>query len=430
MRWPWQKQPALTAERIEPTISNETAVSNIDSWSEFLNLVDSPAGVRVNADTAMRHSAVYGCIRILATVVGMLPLPVYKVNDGGSYEKARTHPLYRTLNVSPKPGLTKNVFWEWIICNKFLSGMGYARIQRDRNGNILALRPLLAARTEPKWFDEDTNIFVHTDRLGNQYTYHQDDILQFPCVGYDGVKGLDPITHAGRNSIGTGLAQDEFAATFFKNGATPSLGVKYPDGKKLTPDQAKVIQEYVTNRTTGDNRHKPLILAEGGEHFEMTMSPEATQLLESRSFSVGDIARLFGVPLWLLQQTEKNTSWGSGIEQMSIGAVIYTFSPLLSKLEAEINLKLFANDPDHFVEFDVDGLQRGDFKARMEGIAKALGGNQVPGVMAVDEARGKLNLPRLGDGYDKPYRPDPAAASAGSSGGDDDETPEDDNDET
>ena len=78
--------------------------------------------------------------------------------------------------------------------------------------------------------------------------------------------------------------------------------------------QADVIKKYITDRTTGDNQHQPLILAEGGEFFQVSMNAEQAQVLESRAFSVGDIARLFGVPLWLLQQTEKSTSWGTGIE--------------------------------------------------------------------------------------------------------------------
>lgn len=387
--------------------SESASLSELESWNDFLNLAESASGQHVSADTAMRHSAVYGCVRILATVVAMLPLPVYERKANGDRVQSMEHPLWHFLNFQAAPGLTPLEMWEQTITNKFLRGNGYIYADRNRNGEVMALRPRMAKSVEPVRLDEDTKVYRYTDWKGKLHVYHQDDVLHFPCVGYDGLKGIDPISHAGRNAIGTALAQDEYAAQFFKNGAVPTFAIEYPESKKVSPEQATIIQKFVVDRTTGQNRHHPLVVAEGASVKELSISAEAAQVLQSRAFSVGDIARLFGVPLWLLQQTEKNTSWGSGIEQMSIGAIIYTFSPLLKKLESHINMKLLGAEPGRFfVDFGIEQLQRGDFKAQMEAYAKAMGGNQVPGHMSINEVRERQNLPRLeGEQFEKPYTP-------------------------
>lgn len=390
------------------SIQNESvSLAELTNWGQLWgDVATSASGQIVNADTAMRHSAVYGCVRILATVVSMLPLHVYEKKSNGDREQVQSHPLWHLLNFEAAPGVSPLEMWEQTITNKFLRGNGYICVDRTVAGEPIALRPRASDRVEPIRLDEDTKIYRYQDFKGKIKAYHQDDMLHFPCVGYDGLKGIDPISHAGRSAIGTALAQDEYAAQFFKNGAVPTFGIEYPDNKKVSAEQAKVIQQFVVDRTTGENRHHPLVVAEGATIKELSISAEAAQVLQSRAFSVGDIARLFGVPLWLLQQTEKNTSWGSGIEQMSIGAIIYTFAPLLRKLESIINLKLLGSERGKiFVEFNIDALQRGDFKARIDALTKALGGNNIPGFMAPDEVRRKLNLPSLGEGYDKPYKP-------------------------
>jgi len=394
-------------DAIHAQAANEINLSDLESWGDFLNLQTSDSGERVNMHTATTHSAVYGCVRILAAVVAMLPLPVYERRPNGDRVQSREHNLWSILNFQSAPGETPVEMWEQVLANKFLTGNGYLQAVRNRNGDVEALRPRMASKVTPYRVDEDNKIYRYTNWRGEKSTIHQDDMLHFPCMGYDGLKGMDPITHAGRNAIGTALAQDKFAGRYFANSGMPQFQISYPDEKKLTPDQAKIIQQYVRDRTTGANQHLPLVLAEGGKAESLSISYEATQVLESRAFSVGDIARLFGVPLWLLQMTEKNTSWGSGIEQMSIGAIVYTFAPLLAKLEKHINLKLLAGDGQRFfVEFGVDSLQRGDFKTRIDALTKSLGGNQIPGFMSINEVRAKQNLPALdGDQYDKPYTP-------------------------
>nr|WP_268967734.1 phage portal protein [Zooshikella ganghwensis] len=152
-----------------------------------------------------------------------------------------------------------------------------------------------------------------------------------------------------------------------------------------------------------ENKHLPAVITGGGEFKETTLSPQDSQIIQTRKFQVCDIARIFGVPPHLVGETEKSTSWGTGIEQQSIGFVQYTLRPHLTRIEQEVNRKLFRSD-SFFAEFNVNGLLRGDIKGRNEAYRIALGGNQEPGWMTVNEVRKLDNLPPI-EGGDILYRP-------------------------
>lgn len=119
----------------------------------------------------------------------------------------------------------------------------------------------------------------------------------------------------------------------------------------------------------------------------MQINPQDAQTLENRHFQVADIARIYGVPLHLLGETEKATSWGSGIEQQQIAFVVYVIGPWLKSIEQEFNRKLFR--APYFCEFSVQGLLRGDSKARSEYYSKGINN----GWLKPNEARRLENLP-------------------------------------
>jgi HK97 family phage portal protein len=151
------------------------------------------------------------------------------------------------------------------------------------------------------------------------------------------------------------------------------------------------------------NAHLPAFIPDGGEFKEITMSAEDSQLIETRKFQVTDIARIFGLPPHMIGAQEASTSWGTGIEQQSIGFVQYTLKPHLTRIEQEVNRKLFRS-PEYFAEFNVSGLLRGDIKGRNEAYKIALGGNQQPGYMTVNEVRALENLPPI-EGGNELYKP-------------------------
>lgn len=375
-----------------------------EALSQMLDGVSSAnaAGMPVTQDTAMRVSAVYACVRLIAGAIGSLPLQVYRRTTEGR-ERADTHQAYDLLHAQPNPMLTSVVYWETVMGHVLLEGNHYSLIGRDRGGSAISLTPLKPHRVEPEVRNGRMIYLVQFDD-GKWYAYDQDDILHIPGIGWDGKRGLSVIGYAGQNAIGTAMAADQYSGKFFANDQTPRGYIKFPSDKNLTREQADFIRDYWYKRHAGiDNSHLPAFIPNGGEFHEISMSARDSQMIESRKFQVIDIARIFGVPPYMIGESEKSSSWGSGIEQQGIGFVQYTLRPHLARIEQEVRRKLFGGT-EYFCEFSVDGLMRGDIKGRHEAYQIALGGNQQPGWMTVNEVRRLENKPKI-EGGDTLYVP-------------------------
>jgi HK97 family phage portal protein len=342
----------------------------------------------------MRSTAVYACVRLICGAIAAMPMQVFKRTDKGR-ELDRDHQLYPVLHDQPNPMLSAHIYWETAVSALLLAGDSFSIIGRNRQGDPLTLTPIQKKRVEVKELNGRL-IYIITFDDGSVVAYDQDDILHIPGVGWDGKNGMSAIAHAGQNAIGNALAADEYSGKYFSNDATPNGYLRYSD--KLSDEQAKHIRDYWHRKHLGlDNSHLPAIITEGGEFKQTTINAQDSQLIETRKFQIVDIARIFGVPPHMIGETEKTSSWGTGIEQQSIGFVQYTLRPHLRRIEQEINRKLFANG-DSYAEFNVSGLLRGDIKGRNEAYKIALGGNQEPGWMTVNEVRKLENLPPTDDG--------------------------------
>ncbi|MDF1506351.1 phage portal protein, partial [Roseisolibacter sp. H3M3-2] len=175
-----------------------------------------------------------------------------------------------------------------------------------------------------------------------------------------------------------------------------------------------------------------LLLENGAKWEKASVTAKDAQLLELLQYSAVDVARIFGCPPHMIGETSAATSWGTGIEQMTIGFRLYTVMPHMRRMAKELSRKLFpmigARAPSLFVDFDVDALDVGDSKSQGELFAKALGGNQQPGWMSQNEVRRRKNLPPIADG-DRVYFPPASAVGPDQNGApSSDEELEDDDD--
>lgn len=353
------------------------------------------AGIAVNANTAPKASALLAGVRLIATAIASLPVEIFE-KKGDLREHAVNHALARMLDVEPNPLVTSFTFWEACLWRLILRGNFYALILR-RMADPVSLVLLKSEQVIP--FKKDGRILyqVQFDE-GNQVVFDQDDMIHVPGLGWDGIKGKSIIEY-GAETIGITLAADDHSGRFFSEGAIPSGVISYD--KKVNKEQAEIILESFEKRH--QKRQRPAIITDGGSYEQTTISARDAQLLESRRFQVEDIARLLGVPPHMIGHTEKTTSWGSGIEQMGIAFVTYTLRPYLKKIEKELARKLFRDDR-HVAKFNVAGLLRGDTKARNESYQIALGGNQQPGWMTINEVRRLEGLPPV-DGGNQLYKP-------------------------
>jgi HK97 family phage portal protein len=164
---------------------------------------------------------------------------------------------------------------------------------------------------------------------------------------------------------------------------------------ELTEDQVLLTQKSWISSHGG--RRRPAVLSGGFKWKPITITPEESQFLETRRMQVSEIARLFGIPPHMIGDVEKSTSWGTGIEQQSIGFVTYTLRPWLTRIESALSRQL---PGQQFVRFNVDGLLRGDTKSRYESYRMGIDG----GWLNPDEVRALEDRPPIPDGTGQKFR--------------------------
>lgn len=389
--------PILTNWRAEreaarvASVRNDGAVTYDQSVLDAFGVTPGAAGISVTPVSAMRVAAVFACVQKIAGAIATLPLDIYRT-DGETPVKLPRDDLWYKLNEQPTAQYTAASHWEGISINQLLRGDGYTWIRRAANNTIRELRPIPWGCVNPV-LQPDWTVRYYLSYQGMSTWLAPDELLHFPGFGFDGVRSMSVISFAARNAVGNALAMDEYSGKFFQGGAHPSGLIKSPS--KMTPEQVTALQLAFANKYSGlDNAHKlPMVLTEGLDFMNISISAEDAQLLEARKFQVVDIARAFGVPPHMIGETSASTSWGSGIESMSRGFVTYTLQGHLKRIEQELNRKLFPRDVGRFVRFDRDALTEGDSKAQAEYNRSALGGpGSGPGWMSVDEIRKSKGL--------------------------------------
>ncbi len=415
----WAASRPGAAERMG-VVSNETNDSGLIMSSdpkivEFFGAGHSAAGVHVTPESAMRVSAVFRAVTLIAGAIASLPLHIYRRAGDGS-ERVVDSDLWYLLNEQPTPRYMAASHWEGVGANTQLRGDSFTFIARSRSGTIRELVPMPWGGTIVERDQEAAR--GGTDRL--KYYFQdglqtwgadQDDVLHFPGFGFDGMRGMSVIQHAARNAAGTAMAMDEYSGKFFAGGAHPSI-VLQTDGKMSTDLQEATRNAFEAKYSGMQNAHKrPLILTEGLKATTLSLSSEDAQLLDARKFQVIDIARAFGVPPHLIGETSAATSWGSGMEELGKAFVIFTLNPHLNRIEQELNRKFFRR-AGLYVEFNRDALLESNSEGQSKLFRAAIGGpGQGPGYMSVDEVRKKKNLPPMGGRCAEVYFPPEKPAS-------------------
>ena len=322
----------------------------------------SASGKAVNPRNAVQVSTVYACVRVIAETVASLPFGVYEEQENGN-RKATDHPLYRLLHDEPNPEMTSFVMRETMLTHLLLWGNSYSQIIRSGRNKIIGLYPLLPDKME---VDRDKNgvlTYTYTTTEGATVLLSPQDVLHIPGLGFDGIMGYSPIALE-KNAIGLGIAAEEYGSRFFQNGARPSGILTHPNTVK---DPKRLRESWNAAYGGSTNGSKVAILEESMTFTPISLPNNEAQFLETRKFQVEEICRIFRVPPHLVGNLDRATF--SNIENQSIDFAVHTIRPWLVRIEQAMNRALFTeSEKGHFyVQFNIDGLMRGDYKSRMEG---------------------------------------------------------------
>lgn len=344
----------------------------------------------VTVDKALRVSTVWACVRLIAETIATLPLAIYRRDSDGGRSVDRDSWLHDIISNSPNEIMTAVSFWEAVVASLLFRGNAYVEIHRIGR-RIVALDLL---RPDAVKWNKKTKRWDYAARSGVRHL-ERNSVMHIPAFSLDGVNGLSPIRY-GAIVIGGALDADTAARGTFNRGLMPT--VAFTVNRKLTKDQRESFREYVDDLSGAMNAGKSPVLEEGVDAKTIGIDPSDAQLLESRSWSVEEICRLYRVPPWMVGHTEKSTSWGTGIEQQMIGFLTFTLAPWLERIEQAINKNLLTavERKAVYAEFAIEGLLRADSSARAEFYAKMT----TNGIYTRDDCRARENLPRRGGNAD------------------------------
>lgn len=386
-------------QRVEPVVSAEPrgevpAGTMPTSASNFLEIITSmgygatDADVPVNTETALGVPALWTAVNFLSGTLAGLPLQIYRRRGQG--RERVTGGLATILHDAVNDEMSSFEWRKYTFDQVFTGGRAFTFIERNGAGRIVNLWPLDPAAMTVR-MDGWKRTYKYSEGM-RTLSYDASEIIDIPfMLKSDRVSHRGPI-QANRNVIALAIAATTFGSKFFQNGGVPPFAVtgNFQSGRAMDR-AARDLRDAI--RKAAKEKRQALVLPEGLDIKSIGVDAEKSQLVELKRFCIEEIARIYALPPTFLQDLTHGTF--SNTEQQDLHFVKHTLKRWVEQTEQELNLKFFGRSPrgGQFVEFNVDGLLRGDFKTRMDGYAQGIQN----AILTPNEVRRRENLPDMPD---------------------------------
>ena len=341
-------------------------------------------GESVTPYTVLGLSAVLRSVSVISTTIAGLPL---RTHERQGDDRLRVPSVFD----DPYPGIegmTPFAWTETVLIHLLLWRHAFLWHEAiDGDGNPTAYRPII-----PDAFDKVEKLggryrFTYTEN-GEKKTVGSEQITYIPGPSLDGVTG-HPLLSAARAIFSGALSGDKAAATTLRRGIRLAGLLVPAEGEDVDPDEGAAILEQLRSKVVGREHAGDLALINRRMELKpWTPSNIDMQWMEARQMALGEVGRIFGMPAHLLNDTEKQTSWGTGVAEQNLGLARYTLRGWSDRIEQTLSRRLA---PGQFCEYDYKGLLQGT-PADEVGLLIA----QVKaGLLTPNEARKIMNLPPL-----------------------------------
>ena len=343
------------------------------------------AGVGVTEEGSMALSAVYGCVKLIASSLATLDLHLHQVN-GDQREIANAHPIYPLINSTPCEHMTAFDFWEHIISDALLHGEGFALIERGETTGRPVQLHLLTADKMRKHSTKGQTTYQHQDLEDHIFP---EDLLIIRCF-----RGKSPINQH-MEGIGLAMAAQEFASRYYGSGGNVG-GVLSTDRALSNEQYERLRQSWQQTHGGLGNAHEVAILEHGLKYEPMKVSMAESEYIKVRVHGAQEVARIFQVPGTMIG-LDSNVSY-NGAEHQDLQYVKHTLLPWCRRIEDEITAKLLREGERGQIipRFDLNSLLRADIGSRSEFYQSAL----QSGWMSINEVRAKEDLNPIGPSGD------------------------------
>lgn len=398
----WSKIVRLFVKEVDETADSsekrgfmQMAGATVDSIIDFFGTTRSSTGQNVDVQSVMGLSAVWRALNILSDSIASLPVEVVRKTQQNTVEAAIKHPVNRLLTVNPSPLFTPYTMMQTLVTHAALVGNGYAYIHRER----VTRYPKKISIIEPHRVSihvlENDKVVYKVD--GIDRTIKPDDMIHFGGLSWNGLAGINVLEQLADN-FGLALANQEYLAKFFADGATIAGVIKHP-GRLDDQSMIRLRRSWEAQYGGSKNSGKTAILEQGMDYQAIGLSPQQAAATETKKISISDVSRIFGVPQFLLEDLDRATF--NNIEHLSLLFLKHTIRPWCKRIESELNRKLFPTDEqgEYMVRFDLDDLHMVDLDSRGKYVETMMKW----GILNRDEIRERENYNPIADGTGQKY---------------------------
>lgn len=377
-------------EAPKPTVSNSGAeqrsalVSIADGEAILRKLGMESLNVQVTAENAMGIATFYSCVKFIANQCAALPYNVYRSGENKVPERQSEHPLDYILETRFNKNMGSFQARRALYLNLLVHGWAIAHVEKDRRNQPYKITPYECSKVFILHEESTDSYFFDIPHLNKRFS--QDEVIFLKDVNFNGSIGCSVLNWQ-RQTIKIDLLTKQFIEKFYRNGAFMGGIIALQSVANIKDEEsARIAKERVMKAFNGDDGSAGYAVLPTGSQYIPIDPPDQSGIVELLKMSRKDIAMLFGIPLSILGDTEVQSSWGAGVEQMNINLVNYVFVPLVSQVEQEFDYKCLRKDETlagYYTRHNFKGLLRGDLKAQAEFNAKMVSN----GIYTPDEVR-------------------------------------------
>ena len=343
-------------------------------WGDFV----ADAGVTVNTDTALGVPAIWAAVNFISGTLAGLPLEVYRKTPEG--RQKIDNKFSNMIGTNVNDAMSSFEWRKYMFEQVLTGGRSVTYIERSGAGQPVNLYPLDPTHVRVEMLQDGRKIYRSFDK-----TYDATEVIDIPFMLKANQHDVRGPIGTNKDVIGMAIASTKYGSKAFQSGGIPPAVLQGPF--QSAASSVRASDDIANTMAKLSREGRPVMaLPLGHELKSIGFSPDNMQLLELQRFCVEQIARIYSLPPVFLQDLTHGTF--SNTEQQDLHFVKHTIKRWVEQVEAEMNLKLFPRTSKTYVEFNVDGLLRGDFKTRMEAHATSIQN----GIRTPNEVRDAENL--------------------------------------
>lgn len=321
--------------------------------------------VNNSTNEAFTVNLFYSGVRFISENLAILPKNILKKN--GKRREQAEHYLSELITLAPNPQVNAIYLWELFFAHAAVFGNGYIWIQRE-SGKVKHLwnvHPSFVKSIRKgneqfyRVFGLDDNNQVQTTDLPYRDVLH---LRNFSIDGEEGISVIDKLAE----SIRLPKTLEQFLVSYFENGAAVNLAVEMNDPEAEQADVDLLKYGLKKNHVGLEKAHEVMVVVNAtAKNLTSPLKEFSFDVL--RQVNVIDISNALRIPPHVLYSLVGSNY--NSLEWVGTELVKFSFLPHLIKAETEMALKLFTKaerDSGLYFKFNVEGLQRGDFKTRAE----------------------------------------------------------------